>query len=52
MPGVMLENLKNMAFQWNYVGLCWAAGLAWLAAATAVACWPSAGKRSGREGSA
>ena len=36
MPGVMLENLKNMAFQWNYVGLCWAAGLAWLAAATAV----------------
>ena len=27
MPGVMLENLKNMAFQWNYVGLCWAAGL-------------------------
>ena len=36
MPGIMLENLKNMAFQWNYVGLCWAAGLAWLAAATAV----------------
>ena len=24
MPGIMLENLKNMAFQWNYVGLCWA----------------------------
>ena len=36
MPGIMLENLKNMAFQWNYVGLCWAAGLAWLVAATAV----------------
>ena len=36
MPNVMLENLPNLAFQWDYVGLCWAAGLAWFAGATAV----------------
>ena len=38
MPSVMLENLVSAAagFQWNYVGLCWAVGLAWLAGAVAV----------------
>lgn len=38
MPSVMLENLIPMAagFRWDYTGLCWAAGLAWLAAAVAV----------------
>ena len=38
MPSVMLENLASAAagFQWNYVGLCWAVGLAWLAGAVAV----------------
>ena len=48
----MLENLKNMAFQWNYVGRVLGRRLAWLAAATAVGLLASAGKRSGREGSA
>ena len=38
MPSTMLENLVSAAagFQWNYVGLCWAVGLAWLAGAVAV----------------
>lgn len=36
MPNVMLENLTGMAFQWNYVGLCWLSGLVWFAGATAV----------------
>ena len=36
MPNVMLDTLANMAFQWNYVGLCWVSGLVWCAGATAV----------------
>ena len=36
MPNVMVDALANMAFQWNYVGLCWLSGLVWFAAATAI----------------
>ena len=36
MPNVMVDSLANMAFQWNYVGLCWLSGLVWFAAATAI----------------
>ena len=38
MPSTMLEILVSAAagFQWNYVGLCWAVELAWLAGAVAV----------------
>lgn len=36
MPAVMLERLPNMAFQWDYVGLCWIVGLCVLAGATVV----------------
>ena len=30
MPAVMLEALRNHAFQWDYVGQCWIVGLALL----------------------
>ena len=30
-PAFMLDNLKNMAFSGNYIGLCWASGLLWFA---------------------
>ena len=30
------ENLRNMLFDWSYVGLCWLVGLAWLAVSTLV----------------
>lgn len=31
MPAIMLDQLKSMAFQWDYVGLCWLVGLVWMA---------------------
>lgn len=36
MPAVMLENLRDQAFQWDYVGQCWAVGLAFLVVSTVV----------------
>lgn len=36
MPIVMLENLRGLLFDWQYMGLCWLVGLFWLAASTAV----------------
>ena len=36
MPQFMVENLRNMLFDWSYVGLCWLVGLAWLAVSTLV----------------
>ena len=35
-PAVMVDSLANMAFQWDYVGLCWLSGLVWFVGATAV----------------
>lgn len=35
-PSVMLDTLHAVAFDWNYVGLCWLVGLAWFAVSTAV----------------
>lgn len=34
-PSFMLDNLKNMAFDGSYLGLCWASGLIWCAVFTA-----------------
>ncbi|MBM6869247.1 ABC transporter permease subunit [Pseudoflavonifractor phocaeensis] len=34
-PSFMLDNLKNMAFDGSYLGLCWASGLVWCAVFTA-----------------
>lgn len=36
MPAVMLEQLRNHAFQWDYVGQCWIVGLVLLAGSTVV----------------
>ena len=36
MPAVMLEALRNHAFQWDYVGQCWIVGLVLLVGSTAV----------------
>ena len=36
MPAVMMEQLRNAAFDWGYVGQCWLVGLVWFAAATAL----------------
>ena len=33
-PAVMLETLPNVAFDWSYVGMCWASGLLWALLAT------------------
>lgn len=33
-PAFMLDNLKNMAFDGTYIGLCWASGLIWFAVFT------------------
>ena len=35
-PSVMLDSLRNMAFDGGYLGLCWLVGLLWFAAATAL----------------
>lgn len=35
-PAVMLEVLPNEAFDWSYVGMCWASGLLWTLLATAL----------------
>ena len=35
-PSVMLDSLRNMAFDGSYLGLCWISGLVWFAAATAL----------------
>ena len=35
-PAVMMEQLRNAAFDWGYVGQCWLVGLVWFAAATAL----------------
>ena len=34
-PTVMLDTLHAVAFDWNYVGLCWLVGVAWCLASTA-----------------
>lgn len=36
MPQFMVENLRNVLFDWSYVGLCWLVGLAWLVGSTIV----------------
>lgn len=36
MPAVMLDALRNHAFQWDYVGQCWIVGLVLLVGSTAV----------------
>ncbi len=36
MPSVMLDTLRNMVFQWDYVGLCWLVGVLWCVGATAL----------------
>lgn len=36
MPAVMLESLRNYAFQWDYVGQCWIVGMVLLVGSTAV----------------
>ena len=33
-PGVILEALPNQAFDWSFVGICWADGLLWALLAT------------------
>ena len=33
-PAVMLDALSTQAFNWNYVGMCWASGLLWTLLAT------------------
>ena len=35
-PIVMMDNLKNTAFDSGYIALCWATGLVWFAGATAL----------------
>lgn len=34
LPNVMLESLRSMAFQWDYLALCWVVGLIWGVGAT------------------
>ncbi|MBS1383367.1 MAG: ABC transporter permease [Flavonifractor sp.] len=36
LPGVMLDTLASMAFDWPYVGLCWIVGAVWCVGSTAV----------------
>ena len=34
LPNVMLESLRSVAFQWDYLALCWVVGLIWGVGAT------------------
>ena len=36
LPGVMLDTLASMAFDWPYVGLCWIVGAVWCVGSTVV----------------